>query len=142
MKVRLTMDFELPEHYYRDDKEDQNIDPNKLGGHHLSFIRDEIFRSFINYSKCCHLADAMDWMVSDSANKQEHVDYHREWVRILDESEKTMKMEIPFNFKDFKKEFDERLAKITDQELIQQFADLGWGVNKLNDEETDTSILA
>lgn len=120
MKVRLTMEFDIPESHYKDEEADKDIKPNDLLKHEMGFIKQFIFSGFIGHCKGSHLCHAMDWMVSDSPNKQEYVDSHREWIRILDEAEKTAILEPDpaIALQDFKRRFDEMMANVTDEELV------------------------
>lgn len=124
------MEFDIPESHYKDAEEDKNIKPNDLLNHQMSFIRQFIFSGFINHCRCSHLCHAMDWMVSDSPNKEEHTNSHREWIKIIDEAEKTMEIKphVDVALEDFKRRFDEMMANVTDEELITEFAAMGCDV--------------
>jgi len=142
MKVKLTMEFDIPESHYKDAEEDKNIKPEDLFKHEFAYVKQSIVSQFINYNRCAHLCDAMDWMVSDSPNKQEHTDSHREWITILDNAEKTMKIEPVFglSFEEFKRQFDEMMANITDEELVAEFKAMGCDVEIRKDTYGDDII--
>ncbi len=140
MKVKLTMEFDIPEDNYKDD-EDSELDVFDRHKIELEFVRQFIFDGFVNHSRCAHLCDAMDWMDSDSPNKHDHLHDHREWIKILDEAEKTLKIEpLPMKFEDFKEEFDKALSNISDEELISGFASIGCDVEIRKDVYGGTSL--
>lgn len=125
MKVQLTMEFDIPEKFYRDDEEDKDIPQDKLEKYHLAFAKDEIFRQFVNFAICQHLVSSLKWVGQD---KQYMVDYHKQWADIIREAEKTMKIKIPdyIKLQQFQKNFDEMLSKMTDEELRKEFEALGY----------------
>ncbi len=92
MKVLLTMELDIPESYYKDDEEDRDISIDDLPKLHIDFVKEEIFRSFVNFANCKHLEETLKWMVGDSPFKQEIVDDHKRWSKIIQESEKTIKI--------------------------------------------------
>lgn len=135
------MEFDIPEENYRD-VEDDGMNSLDRFNKELGFVKQFIFSGFVNHSRCSHLCHAMDWMVSDSPNKQEHVDSHREWIRLLDEAEKTMKIEpkVGISFEELKKRFDEMMANTTDEELVAKFEALDCEVEIRKDTYGDDII--
>ncbi len=93
MKVKLSMELDIPEKYYRDDEEDKNISPTDLPKLHISFVRDEIFRNLLQFSQVQHLVVAMRWMKENSPSAQSIVAEHNNWADIINESIKTFKVE-------------------------------------------------
>jgi hypothetical protein len=94
MKVKLEMEFDVPEEHYKDDKEDRNIlDISELQNHHLGFVRQCIFDEFTNYAHVNHLTSVMTCLVSSNL---EGAISHRKWANIIGDALKTVKL-APIN---------------------------------------------
>lgn len=134
MKVRVTIELDIPESLYRDDVEDAGMDEKDLPKHHLGFVKDSIFTNFISYAQCKHIESALEWMTSNSETKQFHIDDHKLWHSIISEGEKTLKIEPVFDIEKFRKQFDELMGSFTDEELVEEFRKLGCNVEIKKDE--------
>lgn len=89
MKVRLTIDLDIPEGYYRCDEEDANVSSKDLPKHHLDFVKEAVYRSFINFAKCQHLVEALEWSARKNTDMR---DEHCEWAEIITQGEKTLRI--------------------------------------------------
>lgn len=92
MKVRVTLELDLPDH--------PNDEPVDLQAEYvpgitweLAFVIQSLFDNFLNFAICQHLHMVTKWLGRKDAAGKLIVKSHRQWADILRKAEKTMKVE-------------------------------------------------
>lgn len=88
MKIKLSIELDIPEDVYRDDVEDSHIKPENLESHHMRFVNDAVFDNIINFAYLQHLLAAMDAMKDKNILIEIE---HKKWAKLIGDS--SMKIE-------------------------------------------------
>lgn len=100
MKVKLTMELDIPDGYSSDGvKHEGDYVPGISWP--MAFIHQTVFDNFINHSICSHNQDAFRYMIKIEENAmpaskdmlQHIVDRHNKWADIIRNAESTLKLE-------------------------------------------------
>lgn len=98
MKVRITLDLELPDIKQSDVEKGVKLqEPYGNTGHtwEMAFVVQDVFDNFLNFAIRQHLQEALHCMSEgkDMSNSILITKIHTQWVNILRKAEPTMKIE-------------------------------------------------
>lgn len=100
MKVKLTMELDIPDVYSNDGKNHEGCYVPGISWP-MAFVQQTVFDNFVNHAICSHNRDACRYMIKIQENAmpeskevfQYIVDRHSEWADIIRNAESTLKLE-------------------------------------------------
>lgn len=89
MKVRLTMEIELPDEMMGGDEEYTDEE-------NLSYVHQLLFDNLTNFAVCKHIIERMEWLCRDASSPEVRdaiIQGHKQWQEILNKAQETMRLE-------------------------------------------------
>ena len=96
MKVKLTMEIDVPDELLEGDSDEPSgFNPDWGYSWEFAFAKEEVFRNVVTYSMQNHAVDYMDYQFAPNATSTDKAIalHHKNWKEIIEKACETMKLE-------------------------------------------------